>query len=65
MASVELGAAPELHDGVVFVPLHFFGSVFPYGAFIQDGDIFVQSDLFEADGGIEIASADPLDSTDE
>jgi len=65
MASVALGAAPELHDGVVFVPLHFFGNVFPYGAFIQDGDIFVQSEMFEADGGIEIAPADPLDSTDE
>jgi len=43
MAAVELGAAPEIHDGVIFVPLHFFGSVFPDGAYIMDGNIFVNS----------------------
>jgi hypothetical protein len=42
MAAVELDLAPEVHDGVIFVPLHFFGMVFPYGSFIMDGNIFVE-----------------------
>ena len=42
MAAVELGAAPEVHDGVIFVPLHFFGIVFPYGSYIMDGNIFIE-----------------------
>ena len=43
MAAVQLGAAPELHDGVFFVPLHFFGDVFPYVAYVMDGNIVVEN----------------------
>jgi hypothetical protein len=43
MAPIELGAAPEMHDGVIFVPLHFFGQVFPDGGYVMDGNIFVTS----------------------
>jgi hypothetical protein len=42
MAPVELWAAPELHDDVFFVPLHFFGHVFPYAGYISDGHVFVR-----------------------
>ena len=43
MAAVQLGAAPELHDDVFFVPLHFFGHVFPGAGYTMDGNIFVSS----------------------
>ena len=49
MAAVELGLAPEVHNGVVFVPLPFFGNVFPDSAYIMDGDILIESPEFWAD----------------
>lgn len=39
--ATQLGAAPELHDDVVFVPLHFFGHVLPIQAYMVDGNISV------------------------
>ena len=44
MAPVQLHAAPEMHDGVVFVPKHFFGEVMPIAAYIMDGNIIVSSE---------------------
>ena len=41
MAPVQLGAAPEIHDGVIFVPMHFFGNVLPAGAYVSYGNIYV------------------------
>lgn len=43
MAGIPLGTAPELHDNVVFVPLHFFGTIFPDEAYMADGDIFINN----------------------
>jgi hypothetical protein len=43
MAAIELGAAPELHDEVLFVPLHFFGHVFPVGSYMMDGNVIIHS----------------------
>ncbi|MCL2670896.1 MAG: copper amine oxidase N-terminal domain-containing protein [Clostridiales bacterium] len=43
MASVQLGAAPELHDGVIFVPLSFFGDVFPAETYMEGGILFINS----------------------
>jgi len=48
MAASPLGAAPELRDGTLFVPLIFFGDIIPSGAYIADGNIYV-NDL--VDGG--------------
>ena len=44
MEPIQLHAAPEMHDGVVFVPKHFFGEVMPVAAYIMDGNIIVSSD---------------------
>lgn len=44
MAPIQLGAGPEMHDGVVFVPMHFFGEVMPVAAYIMDGNIMIRSD---------------------
>ena len=58
MAPVELGAAPELHDGVIFVPWNFFGAVLPNtAAYAMDGNIYVRGGDFideTSDGAIEI-----------
>ena len=44
MAPVELGGAPELLDGVLFVPWNFFGEVLPgIAAYIADGNIIINS----------------------
>jgi len=48
-----LGAAPELHDNVIFVPLHFFGSIIPAGAYIADGNIFVSEDIVFEESFVE------------
>lgn len=50
MAPVELLAAPEIHDGTVFVPLDFFGQVFPAFGFIEYGNVVIRS---MEDGEIE------------
>jgi len=44
MAPIELGAAPELHDDVIFVPLHFFGMIFPEFGYILDGNVHIYSE---------------------
>jgi hypothetical protein len=44
MAPVELGAVPELRDGVLFVPLTFFGQVMPVSSWVSGGEIFVSSE---------------------
>jgi len=44
MAPVQLGAAPELHDNVLFVPMQFFYNVLPGVAYIQDGHIIIYSE---------------------
>jgi len=49
MAPVELGAAPEVVDGVVFVPLHFFGSVFPEVGYMTDGNVIIEKQQLETD----------------
>ena len=49
MAPLELGAAPELRDGVIFVPLHFFDHVLPFAAYIMGGNIFVSSNAYIGD----------------
>jgi len=41
MAPVQLGAAPELHDGVLFVPMQFFYNVMPGVAYINYGHVIV------------------------
>jgi len=46
MAPIQLGAAPQLHDDNIFVPLHFFGHVFPEGSYVADGHIFITSAEF-------------------
>ena len=43
-AAQQLGAAPELVDGVLFVPINFFHDVLPGAAYIMDGHVIVQSD---------------------
>ena len=45
--SISLGAAPEVIDGVLFVPLHFFGMVLPETGFVVDGNIFIEKMTFE------------------
>ncbi|MCL2397638.1 MAG: copper amine oxidase N-terminal domain-containing protein [Defluviitaleaceae bacterium] len=48
MAPVELGTAPEIHDNTFFVPLHFFGHVFPAVGYMQDGNVIItDTDLFD------------------
>jgi hypothetical protein len=47
MAPQELGAAPELHDGVLFVPLNFFGWVMPADVYVMDGNIYIKTLTFE------------------
>ena len=66
MAPVSLGAAPELVDGVVFVPLHFFGNVFPDGAQIADGNILINSELddWRPPVSARMATAELLDEYD-
>ena len=53
MAPIQLHAPPEMHEGVVFVPKHFFGEVMPVAAYIMDGNIFISSDQVIG-GSIEI-----------
>ena len=56
MAAIQLGVAPEIHEGVVFVPMHFFGDVMPIAVYIMDGNIIVSSDVsFEISDGIEVS----------
>jgi hypothetical protein len=40
-APQQLGAAPELHDGVIFVPLHFFGQIVPAVAYLDYGNVVI------------------------
>ena len=45
--TISLGAAPEVVDGVLFVPLHFFGMVLPEAGFVMDGNIFIEKMIIE------------------
>ena len=41
MAPMQLGAAPELVDDTLFVPMGFFDQILSAGAYISDGNIYV------------------------
>ena len=43
MAGIQLGTAPKLYDNVVFVPLHFFGTILSDEAYVADGNIFINN----------------------
>ena len=45
MAPIELGTAPELIDGVLFVPELFFKVILPGDVFLFDGDVWVRSSV--------------------
>ena len=54
MTPIELGTAPELIDGVLFVPDLFFKVILPGDVFFVEGDVWVRSTVdYQFDGDIE------------
>jgi len=54
MAPMQLGAAPEVSNGVLFVPLNFFGMMIDAEVFVMDGDVIINNTHYGEFEDIEI-----------
>ncbi|MCL1998156.1 MAG: copper amine oxidase N-terminal domain-containing protein [Turicibacter sp.] len=44
MAPIQLFAPPELHEGILFVPISFFHDILPHAAWLADGNVIINTE---------------------